>query len=181
VAAFFIFEALFQLYWIQKLFLASSSKPRQKYDFKTILPKWMGGIDKPRTSNVDRLLEELEKERAQNPNEPDDTQMVYVPIYTLVNICTSAPIATVSLFYLLLMRLTVAWILAFLQSRFKIALVCTITAFIIIFYTVVYVLVYHSEFRLSRRNWTTHVVAKTIAGAILVVCFLNVAIFRTVS
>ena len=57
----------------------------------------MGGIN-GFSRSVDRQLENLERERAQNPNEPDGAQMMYVLIYTFGNMCMSGstPLVTLS-------------------------------------------------------------------------------------
>ncbi|KIM88897.1 hypothetical protein PILCRDRAFT_3061 [Piloderma croceum F 1598] len=143
---FFVFQTLVQLYWIRKLFIASSSTPRREYDLTANLPSFMGGIDQP-SWNVDRLLDTLEQERARNPNEPDSAQMAYVPFYTLGNIGM------------------IGWVLALLQTRFRLAVPFISLALLIQLYAVV-IMDSNTKFRLSRHNWTTHVVSKSLMAVI---------------
>lgn len=79
IGAFFLPQALFQLYWIKNLFTASSEKPDPKYQHSVTFPTAVGGGLKGTDGTVDVL--------SVNPNDPEPTQMAYVPIFALGNLC----------------------------------------------------------------------------------------------
>jgi hypothetical protein len=124
----------------------------------------MGGIYQP-SLDVDRLLDTLEQERVRNPNEPDRAQMAYVPFYTLGNICMSRSISLLSFCCTVLTRLLVGWILTLLQARFRLAVPFISLALLIQLYAAM-IMGYTTTFRLSRHNWTTHVVSKSLMTVI---------------
>jgi len=74
IAAFFAFQVVVQIYWISKLFIASSTSESPKYNHRIILP---GGIEEV---DADMLS-------AHSTNEPEPSQMAYAPIYALGNLC----------------------------------------------------------------------------------------------
>ncbi|KZP27644.1 hypothetical protein FIBSPDRAFT_853507 [Athelia psychrophila] len=69
IAAFFSFQALFQLYWIAGLFKAKSASPSPKYEHRVTLGSEVPGVN------------------AYAEGEPEPAQMAYVPIYALGNLC----------------------------------------------------------------------------------------------
>lgn len=74
IAMFFTLQSLFQLYWITGLFKAKSAHPSPKYEHRVTL-------------NPDGAPEV----EASAEGEPEPTQMAYVPIYALGNLCIGKP------------------------------------------------------------------------------------------
>lgn len=76
IAVFFTFQALFQLYWIRGLFTVSSTQPSPKYQHSVTLPASIGaGI---KASDLAQPVDS---------DEPEPTQMAYVPIFAIGNLC----------------------------------------------------------------------------------------------
>ncbi|KAH7916923.1 hypothetical protein BV22DRAFT_1027227 [Leucogyrophana mollusca] len=134
IAAFFSLQILLQLYWIRKLFVASSANESPKYEHRVTLP---GGISETDPATL---------APSENPNEPEPAQMAYGPIYALGNICIAG------------------WMVFWMQGWFWASQALVTINTMIQLYAVFCLLGPSSPFALSTSNVSTHLVAKTFAG-----------------
>ncbi|EGO31207.1 hypothetical protein SERLADRAFT_345145 [Serpula lacrymans var. lacrymans S7.9] len=134
IAAFFAMQTVLQLLWIKNLFVVSSAGPSPKYEHSITLP---GGI-----SNVDPDT----LAPPPNSDEPEPSQMAYVPIYALGNICIAA------------------WMVFWISQKFWVSQAFVTVNTLVQLYAVFYLLGPSSPFALSGVNFLTHIVAKTFAG-----------------